>query len=214
MGKRFDFPTNLKAMLTRYNWRKLQYFALFFVFAPLLAGCSAIQNLASLRNVDFSLDRISQLHLASVDVLGLQQYTDLSTLDGLKLAAALAKRDLPLEMTIDVGALNPSENSVDAKMVRMDWTLFLEDRETVSGTIADAIPLPVGQKTTIPVDISLDLIEFFDGNLTDLVELAMSLAGQGGSPKNVKLEALPTIDTAIGPIRYPSRITIVNEDIG
>ncbi len=181
---------------------------------PFLSGCATLQNLASLKDVDFSLDRIAELRVAGVNLLDKTSYSDISTLDAVRLTASIAQSKLPLDMTIDVGALNPADNKVDARLVRLDWTLFLEDRETISGAIDDVILLPLGDKTTIPVDVSLDLIDFFDGNLTDLVELAMSLSGQGGSPKNVKLEALPTIDTAIGPIRYPSRITIVNQDVG
>ena len=67
---------------------------------------------------------------------------------------------------------------------------------------------------TIPVNISLDLVDFYNANARDLIELALSLKGQGGAPKAVKLVARPTVDTILGPIKYPEPITVVNETVG
>jgi hypothetical protein len=96
----------------------------------------------------------------------------------------------------------------------MDWTLFLQDRETLSGVFADETLLPPGQPTGVPISMSLNLIEFFEGSTQDLVELALSVAGQGGAPKEVTLRATPVVDTALGPIRYPQPITIVSAEVG
>jgi hypothetical protein len=111
-------------------------------------------------------------------------------------------------------AENPAENSTDARLVRMDWTLLLQERETLSGVFADNVLLPPGQPTDVPITVSLNLVEFFEGSARDLVELALSLSGQGGSPKNVALRATPVIDTPIGPMRYPQPITILSREVG
>ena len=60
-----------------------------------------------------------------------------------------------------------------------------------------------GVPTDVPVTIGLNLVEFFDCNGPDLVELALSLAGQGSAPKEATLQATPIAATALGPIRYP-----------
>jgi hypothetical protein len=96
----------------------------------------------------------------------------------------------------------------------MDWTLFLEDRETISGTFDQDILLPAGQRTDVPIPIRLDLVDFFGRNLSDLVDLALAVSGQGGQSKDIKLMARPTIDTPIGPIQYPQPITIVARNVG
>jgi hypothetical protein len=57
-------------------------------------------------------------------------------------------------------------------------------------------------------------VDFFEGSAQDLVNLALSLTGQGGEPTEVSLRATPTVDTALGPIRYPRPITIVSREIG
>jgi hypothetical protein len=96
----------------------------------------------------------------------------------------------------------------------MDWTLLLQDRETLSGVFAEETLLRRGEPTDVPLTISLDLMEFFQGSAQDLFDLARSLSGQGGPPTQVTVRATPTIDTALGPIRYPSPITIVSRQVG
>ncbi|HSG49490.1 MAG TPA: hypothetical protein VLA43_16845, partial [Longimicrobiales bacterium] len=127
---------------------------------------------------------------------------------------ALSDDRLPLEFSLMVQGENPADNEVAARLVRFDWTLLLEDRETVSGVFDQEVVFQPGQPTTFPVRIQLDLLEFFDGNARDLAELALSLADQGGEPKNVALQAVPTIQTALGPIRYPGTLTIVSGEVG
>lgn len=141
-------------------------------------------------------------------------YEDLSAMDVVRVGAAVSRNELPVEFVLDVMAANPEENGVQARMVRMDWTLLLEDVETISGVFDDEVVIPSGDTRQFPIAIRLDLIQFFDRNAPDLVELALSLAGENGEAKNVKLRAIPTIRTALGEIRYPEPITIVSADLG
>ncbi|MEX2048150.1 MAG: hypothetical protein WEB90_01070 [Gemmatimonadota bacterium] len=179
-----------------------------------LSGCATLQQFAALRNVDFEVDRLSDVRLAGVNLSGVRSYGDLSLTDVGRLTLAVQQRNLPMDFRLHLTATNPADNSVDARLVRMDWTLLLQQRETLSGTFAQETLLPRGQPTDVPIQINLNLIDFFQGNARDLVDLALSLAGQGGAPTEVTLRATPTVDTAIGPIRYPQPITIVSREVG
>jgi hypothetical protein len=177
-------------------------------------GCQTLEQIAQLRHVDFGLDRVSQAHLAGVNIDQKNSLNDVRALEMARLIAALADGRLPLDFRLHVGADNPGENRVAARLVRMDWTLFLEGRETVSGRYDGDVLLQPGERTDIPIDISLDLVRFFGDNLNDLVQVALSLSGQGGTPRNVTLQATPIIDTPVGSIRYPRPVTIVSRDVG
>ncbi len=172
-----------------------------------LPSCAAFQSLLALGQVDFSLDRVHQVSLAGVPLDGVRGYGDVSARDVLRLGLALSDRRLPLELTIDLRADNPADNP-EASLVAMDWTLFLEGRETVSGGLTEAVRMVSGEATTVPVGARLDLLEFFDGGLEELVNLAASLAGVEGAPVNLRMEILPTIETSLGPIRYPRPIVL------
>ena len=185
------------------------------VFALLtLSGCATLQQVLALRNVDFTVDHISDARLANIDLGRVRSFEDLGFVDAGRLALAVSQRDLPLAFELHLLAENPADNTVDARLVRLDWTLLLQGRETLSGVFADETVLRPGQPTDVPITISLNLVEFFEGNAQDLVELALSLTGQGGAPKEVTLRATPIVDTALGPIRYPRPITIVSREVG
>jgi hypothetical protein len=180
----------------------------------LLSGCATLQQLVALRSVDFSVDRVSDVRLAGVDLSSVSSYRDLGLADVGRLTLAVTQGELPMNFRLHLSALNPADNSTDARLVRMDWTLLLQGRETISGVFADETLLRRGQPTDVPITIDLDLIDFFQGSAQDLVELALSLSGQGGSPREVTLRATPSVDTALGPISYPQPITIVSREIG
>lgn len=183
-------------------------------FALVLAGCATLQQIAALRQVDFALDRLADVRLAGVELDGVRSYSDLSIVDAGRLALALSEGELPLAFNLFVEGLNPAENDIEARLIQFDWTLLVEDRTTVSGVFEDEVVFRPGEVATFPMRIELDLIEFFDGSASDLAQIALSLADQGGEPRNVAIEAVPTISTAIGPIRYPGAITVVSGEVG
>lgn len=181
--------------------------------AGVLSGCQALRELAALKSVEFGLDRTSDARLAGVDVERLRNFEDLTATDAVRLIAAASSGELPLEFTLHVAARNPVENPVQARLERLEWTLLLEDTETVSGIVQGPVVIPPGDVQYIPVHIDLDLVTFFERNARDLVDLALATAGRG-DPQKVTLQAVPTIDTPLGRISYPEPITIVRRDFG
>lgn len=174
-----------------------------------LSGCAALQQLAALRSVDFSLAGTSGSTLAGVSIESMRRFEDLSATDLLRLGSALASGRLPLETDVLVDAFNPEENG-EARLLGLDWTLFLDGRETVSGRWNDERVLPPGRSIVVPVRVGLDLLEFFDGGIEELADLALAVAG-AGEPRRIHLEALPSVQTPLGPIRYPRPIRIEYE---
>lgn len=173
----------------------------------LAPGCTTLQEIANLRNVDFDLDRVGNGLVAGVDLDRLMQTQRVGIADGARITTAALRGEVPLEFTLFVGADNPDGNPV-AQLIEMDWTLFLDGTETVSGVYNDVTALTPGQRTLLPVNIELDLVRFFGNNAGDLLDLIGDLAGDGSQPTILRLEAQPTIRTSIGPIRYPGTISV------
>lgn len=194
--------------------RLFHYVVLLSVLMLSFSGCQTLREVANLRNVSFALDRVGDASLAGIDLRRVNSYQDLTAGDVLRLTQAVTRNELPLDFTLHLNAENPPENDVQARLVEMDWTLLVDDSETVSGVFDGNIVLPPGEPRDVPIPIRLDLIEFFDGGAQDLLELALAIAGQNGAPKRIQLRATPTIDTAIGPIRYPQPITVASRDVG
>lgn len=194
--------------------RLSRFISLMALLVGMGSGCATLQQFAALGNVDFSLDRVSGLRLAGIDLGQIDSYDDIGFSQAATLALAITQNRLPLEFQLHVLAENPVENSVEARLMRMDWTLLLQDRETLSGVLEEEVLLPPGEPRDIPISISLNLVDFFEGSGKDLLELALSIAGLGGESKEVALRATPVVDTPLGPIRYPRPITILSREVG
>ena len=183
-------------------------FALAFLALTLTtAGCATIAAVVALRAVEFALGRVTGGLLAGVDLDRYRAGGSLNPVDAGRVALAIGRGELPLSFTLNVEATNPSDNPA-AQLVGLDYTLFLEGRETISGVVNDDRTIQPGATTSIPISMQLDLVQFFGTNARDLTNLALNLAGAGGSPTNIRLEAQPRINTEFGQIRYPGRISI------
>lgn len=184
------------------------------VLALLLAGCATLQQIAALRHVAFALAGTRDARLVGVPLARIASTRDLGATDLARLALAVSRNDVPLEFTLDVAAENPADNAATATMVRLAWTLLLDDRETISGALDSSIALAPGVVTTIPLRIRLNLRQFFEGPAESLVDLAAGMVGARADPTRITVRAVPTIDTPLGPMRYPAPITIVNRSLG
>jgi len=198
-------------MVSRGRRSRQLWLAVSVVFA---AACATLQQLAALRQVTFALAGVRNGRLAGVDLARIRSYSDLSATDIGRISLALARKDLPIEFVVDVRAENPPDNKVTATMVRLAWSLLLNDKETISGVVDTTVSLPPGTPVGIPMQMRLNLLQFFNGPAQSLVDLAASIAGLSSDPTRIAIRAVPTIDTPIGRISYPSPITIVSRTVG
>jgi hypothetical protein len=182
--------------------------------AFLTPSCAALREVAALRQVDFSIDEVSNVRLAGVDVTSIRSYDDLGAGSAARVATAVLRKSVPLQFDLHLRAENPGDNAVNARLVRMEWTLLLQDRETIRGTIDRSIVLPPGEPRDIPITMSLNLLDFFAHNARDLVSVAVAASGRSGTRASVALRATPSVDTPLGPLQYPEPITILRREFG
>ncbi len=180
--------------------------SLLLLATVLLTSCATLREIAALRDVQFSLAGTRDATLAGVSIGSVHTYRDLGLRDAARVGAAFAGGHLPFETTLLVRAANPADNA-SARLVALDWTLFLDDRQTVSGALDQSYVLPPGQPVDVPVRVQLDLLKFFDQQLESVVNLALAAAGQGDSAL-IRLEATPSVQTPLGVVRYPKPVRI------
>ncbi|TVP74802.1 MAG: hypothetical protein EA352_09955 [Gemmatimonadales bacterium] len=173
----------------------------------LLSGCAALEALAALSQVRFDFDRISSVHLVGVNMMEVREPSDLSALDALRLGRAIRDREAPLQLVVDLAGENPEDNP-EARLTALDWTFFLEEQETVRGGLPSALSLPPGERTIIPLTVEFDLVAFVDDSLRDVINLTAALAGLTEDRPDVRLEAIPSVDTRAGPIQYPRPLVL------
>lgn len=194
--------------------------ALSFMF---LLSCSTIRDisnsLAAVQNMQFKVAGISKMRLAGVDISKLSSLASLSISDALLLSQAFARKSLPVSFVLGIDAKNPNTGSSGTRsfpltLSNLEWRLLIDDKPTISGGLDSPVDVPSNGKTAqIPLTMSLDLYSFFaDKGYSGLIDLALALGGQKGSTARVKLDAMPTVGTPLGPISYPKRISIVDTE--
>jgi len=170
----------------------------------LLSSCATLQQAADISSVKFSFDRVSSVRIAGIDLMNIDEINELNIFQIARATLAVSRENLPLDMTVHLKTENPLINQIATTLVSMDWTLMLDGRETISGTLNERITLPAGKAQTIPLRLSLNMVKFFnEKNALDMLDLALAFAGSGGSvPEGVALRIRPTIDTPFGLMRY------------
>jgi hypothetical protein len=171
-------------------------------------GCAALQQLAVLRTVTFAFSGVSDVRLAGIRIGAGSSYSSLSLADVTRLGAAVVGKQVPLEMVAHVSASNPAANTVTARMVDLGWTLFIEDRQALAGQVGGAVAIAPGRTADVPLTVRLDLLQLGSGRARDLFDLALAIGGYGSLQKDLRLELVPTIETSLGPIRYPAPVVI------
>jgi hypothetical protein len=187
---------------------------LIYVIATLfLCNCMFMRRSPVLQPVDFKLDRVSDVRIAGVSIEGKRSYEEFSLDEAVALAAAVGRHDVPLSFIAHVGAENPTTNQVPARLVAMQWTAYIRDKQTVSGGIGQEYELPAGQKFDVPLQVNLDIYDFFPKPAADLFQLAQDIATSIDTT-TVSLRAAPTITTDFGPMEYPGDVTIRRRPAG
>jgi len=176
----------------------------------LLSGCATLMQPTDLSKVRFSLDRVSAVRLAGIDLMKIDSLEELNMFQMARATMALSRENLPLNLTLHLKSENPLANQVAARLTRMDWTLVLDGRDTISGSMEKNIRLAAGKTADIPLNLSLNMFEFFnEKSAMDMLELALAFAGEDGAiPAGVALKVRPTSDTICGPISYGKDLLI------
>ncbi|HPS63999.1 MAG TPA: hypothetical protein PK447_00335 [Ignavibacteria bacterium] len=193
-------------------------FALLVVLS--FSGCAGLQNaITNAQRLQFKLGGISAFTLAGVGLSNYTSLTNINPLDLLTLTNSFTKGQLPVNFTLDLIAKNPNDGTggtteSSAIIKQIDWRLLVDEQETINGVVGNSITIPgVGQTATIPIQMSFDLMQFFkNGQLNNLVNLAMALGGKNSSASRLTLKIKPTVSTFLGPISYPGEINVIDKE--
>lgn len=178
---------------------------LLFVFivgllSQLNTGCSTIDAISNIQRLQFKLGSINNFSLAGINLTNKNSIGDFSVTDILALTEGFANNNLPAKFTLNVLARNPntpggSQNTTSA-VTRMDWKLLIDSKQTISGIMDSKITVPgTGQTATIPINMTLNLMDFFNSlGYEGVVKLALALGGVSGSPARVTLKAIPAME--------------------
>ncbi|MFN6112374.1 MAG: hypothetical protein ACK47W_01335, partial [Bacteroidota bacterium] len=104
--------------------------------------------------------------------------------------------------------------SADLTLKELPWQLYIDGKQTISGSIRKEIAIPGGQTSApIPIEIEVDLTKVItDRGYDELMSLALSIGGVNAEPTKLMVEATPVVNTPFGVWKSPSPIRIVNTE--
>ncbi len=194
--------------------KKLMLLSLLAVLV-FIAGCSGITDtITNAQRLQWKLGSVSGMNVSGVDVSNVSSLSSLNPLDMVKLTSAVGSGKLPVGFTLNLLAKNPEGEGGSSDLIKsVEWRLLIDNKETINGMVSGPITIPgVGQTSTIPVSINLDLMQFFQNEgLQSLAGMVLGIGGKSGSPARLSLKIKPTIDTFIGPIS-PGEITVIDKE--
>ena len=182
----------------------------------MLSSCSIYNTITNFSKLKFKLDSVNDYTIAGIPVSEKSQLKDFNALQIIKLSSEFASGKLPVSFKLNVEVKNPNKaesgSGVEITLKEFPWTLYIDDNETISGSIGSPVLIPGGIETEIiPLEIRLDLMQFFSNkNFDSLLNLALKLSGGESSSSSIKLVASPKLGTPIGDMQYPEPLTIVN----
>lgn len=201
----------------------LRLFALLIALIVIIPGCATLTQMAgalsNLQRLKFKVAGVSGFTVSGIGIADKQKLGDFTLLDGISLMAAYRNKKLPAGFILNIEAINPNDGTggspqTSSTLTSFEWRLLIDDKPTVSGNIAQPIEIPgTGQSAVIPLQISLDLVEFFgEKGYNDLLNLALALGGAQSDISRLAIDAQPRVSTPLGEITYPGRIIIVSKE--
>jgi hypothetical protein len=183
----------------------------------LFTQCSLIKTMVNLSRLQFKLGEVNGFMVNNIDISNKSSLRDLSPAEMISLSSVINQGKLPVSFVLNVNAKNPNDGTggysrTDATLKGFRWRLFIDDKETITGDIDAPVTVPgTGEVTNIPLRINLDLLQFFkDDGLEKIANLVLAIGGKQGSSSRISLYATPTVSTAIGDIKYPGELKIVD----
>jgi LEA14-like dessication related protein len=191
---------------------------LFLIIGLSLTSCGVYNSIMNLSKLQYKLGSVNNFKVGNILINNKSKISDFNAVDILNLTSKVASGDFPVSFTLNVLAKNPNQNTTTSNtseitLESFPWTLYIDGVKTISGNISSPVTVPsVKSATIIPLQISLDMLDFFKENgLSKIVNLALTLGGKNGSTSKIKIVAEPTLGTPLGRMTYPSPITIIDK---
>lgn len=178
------------------------------------SGCDILeqaQKMMNFTNCQFKVQSVDNVQLAGINVQNIKSLNDLNVLDAAKVMAMVATNSFPLTFNLNLQAKNP--NTSAAGMNQLQWILFIDNIQMVSGNLNKAVTIPANNGVAnVPLAISVDLKQVLKGKTADaIMNFGLNLAGAGNKPTRVTMKLKPTIMVGSYPLKYPDYITIGTE---
>ena len=165
---------------------------------------SQIEQTAALQNCKFSLKNVQDVAIAGVKIKNIK---NLSASDIVKLTAAIASKKIPLDLNVNVGIQNPSQQK--AAINGLDWICAIDGKDFVSGAVNQKYSIPANSNITMPLAINTDIYKLFSsGNIETLKNFINSFSKTDATSSRIAIKFKPSVYIGQQKVQYPNYITL------
>ena len=172
---------------------KLSVAVLCMACAALMSGCSIFNSLNTVKECNYAFAGLEGFSYAGVKLDKLKDPTSLTLTDSINILTALRDKNAKLTFNTLVDIENP--HSGTASVEKMDWILFLDDTEMLSGINNDTIKVEPNATSRATIQANVDPTKVLNGNsIENLWTLYRKLSGkETGKSSKVTLKLKPTV---------------------
>ncbi len=190
--------------------KKTLIFFLFITVITSLDSCDILQQIEEAQRFaqcTFSISDAKLVNIAGVDITNIKNQNDIDIGEMLTIGAALAKGELPADLSITVKAYNPNEKN--AAISGLDWEVYMKDTQYAAGKMNKRVDVLPGSSTSFPINVRFDLLKIFTSNsLNDVLAFISDQSKENLKKLDIKAKIKPWYMVGSETKPAPTAITI------
>lgn len=168
---------------------------LFISIILIYVSCDVVKKTAesaySLTQCEYKYGSITGLTLGGVNLQNVSSLTS-NPLAAAGLLSAFSGSTLPLQFTLNVNVKNPGTQV--AALSGLQYILEIDGIQMTEGLVNQALSVPAGGNSVLPVQMNFDLKKAMSGQSADAVKnLAYNFAGLSNTASNVTFKLRPSM---------------------
>lgn len=187
--------------------------SVFIMIIFLFSSCDVlkqVEGMKMLSKCEFRINTVTDIRLAEVNLSSIHKVSDVKPMDLLQLTNAYLNNQLPLRFNVNLQVKNP--NNQPASLNRLEWLLFIDDRQLLDGVVNEKFVTGPGETGNLPVQLSFNLAEVLEGEqINKIIDYAIGLADGSGVSTRIMLKLKPSVVVGQQSIMYPGWIEVRHE---
>jgi len=185
--------------------KTLKSITVVFLLALTFTACDVLDQMSQMKQLalcEFNVIGIDKVKIAGIQLDEHTSKSDLGAGQIMQLSAAIFKRELPVHFDLGLNINNP--NNKPAAMNRMDYELYVDNRQLITGQMNQAVNVAPMSNSNVSMPIAIDLFKVLNDETQDaLVNLAFKLTGDPSNPSDILLKVKPYIQVGGRTLAYP-----------
>ncbi|MCF0058213.1 hypothetical protein [Dyadobacter sp. CY356] len=199
--------------------KRIWFVAVLAAVGLYFTGCGVSRQVSEAKvfgDCKYKIASADSIYLAGIDInefRNIKSMSDLNIARFPKLGLALLRKDVPLDLRVNLDINNPTRKK--AAVNQLEYKVLLTNTEIFNGFFNQKIEVyPGSGSTRVPLKLSANVYNLLTNDQTrdEFINMVMTLTGKSDAkPAKFVVKVKPTLDLAGKTINYPGYITFDQE---